>query len=73
LGIPVLVVPALIGIPFPGAPASPPGGIIIWKKKGILDRYRTGRVRIKVRAKVHIEQLRNREIIVIDEATISGQ
>ena len=47
-------------------PDFPTGGII-FGKKGILDAYTTGRGRIKVRAKVHIEEKRNREVIVIDE------
>jgi DNA gyrase subunit A len=47
-------------------PDFPTGGII-FGKKGILDAYSTGRGRIKVRAKVHIEEKRNREVIVIDE------
>ena len=47
-------------------PDFPTGGII-FGKKGIVDAYTTGRGRIKVRAKTHIEQKRNREVIVIDE------
>ncbi len=47
-------------------PDFPTGGII-FGKKGIIDAYTTGRGRIKVRAKTHIEQKRNREVIVIDE------
>jgi DNA gyrase subunit A len=47
-------------------PDFPTGGII-FGKKGILDAYKSGRGRIKVRAKIHIEQKKNREIIVIDE------
>jgi len=47
-------------------PDFPTGGII-FGKKGIVDAYSTGRGRIKVRAKTHIEQKRNREVIVIDE------
>ncbi len=47
-------------------PDFPTGGII-FGKKGIIDAYSTGRGRIKVRAKTHIEQKRNREVIVIDE------
>ncbi len=47
-------------------PDFPTGGII-FGKKGILDAYKTGRGRIKVRAKTHIEHNRNREVIVIDE------
>ncbi len=48
------------------APDFPTGGII-FGKKGIIDAYETGRGRIKVRAKTHIEQSAKKEIIVIDE------
>ncbi len=48
------------------APDFPTGGII-FGKKGILDAYETGRGRIKVRAKTHIENIKNKDIIVIDE------
>ena len=47
-------------------PDFPTGGII-FGRKGITDAYTTGRGRIKVRAKTHIEQKGNKEIIVIDE------
>jgi DNA gyrase subunit A len=47
-------------------PDFPTGGII-FGKKGIVDAYTTGRGRIKIRAKTHIEQIRNKEAIVIDE------
>jgi len=47
-------------------PDFPTGGII-FGRKGITDAYTTGRGRIKVRAKTHIEQKGNREIIIIDE------
>jgi len=47
-------------------PDFPTGGII-YGKKGIIDAYTTGRGRIKVRAKTHIEQKKNKEVIVIDE------
>jgi DNA gyrase subunit A len=40
---------------------------IIFGKQGILDAYKTGRGRIKIRAKVHIEKKGNKDIIVIDE------
>ncbi len=40
---------------------------IIFGKKGILDAYRTGRGRIKIRAKIHIEKKGNKDIIIIDE------
>jgi DNA gyrase subunit A len=48
------------------APDFPTGGII-FGKKGITDAYETGRGRIKVRAKTHIEQKLKKEVIVIDE------
>jgi DNA gyrase subunit A len=47
-------------------PDFPTGGII-FGKKGITDAYTTGRGRIKVRAKTHIEENKSREVIVIDE------
>ncbi len=47
-------------------PDFPTGGII-FGRKGITDAYTTGRGRIKVRAKTHLEQKGNKEIIVIDE------
>ncbi len=47
-------------------PDFPTGGVI-FGKKGILDAYKSGRGRIKVRAKTHIEEKKNREVIVIDE------
>lgn len=47
-------------------PDFPTGGII-FGRKGITDAYETGRGRIKVRAKTHIEEKGSREIIVIDE------
>jgi DNA gyrase subunit A len=47
-------------------PDFPTGGII-FGRKGITDAYMTGRGRIKVRAKTHIEEKRNKEVIVIDE------
>ncbi len=48
------------------APDFPTGGII-FGKKGIMDAYETGRGRIKIRAKTHIEQKAKKEVIVIDE------
>ncbi len=51
---------------FVKAPDFPTGGTI-YGKKGILDAYETGRGRIKVRAKTHIEKKGNRDVIVIDE------
>ncbi|WP_263832133.1 DNA gyrase subunit A [Sulfurospirillum oryzae] len=47
-------------------PDFPTSGII-FGKKGILEAYKTGRGRVKVRAKVHIEKKGNKDIIVIDE------
>ena len=47
-------------------PDFPTGGVI-FGRKGITDAYTTGRGRIKVRAKTHIEQMKNKEVIVIDE------
>ncbi len=48
------------------APDFPTGGTI-FGKKGILDAYSTGRGRIKVRAKTHIEKKGSKDVIVIDE------
>ena len=48
------------------APDFPTGGII-FGKKGIMNAYESGRGRIKVRAKTHIEQKAKKEVIVIDE------
>lgn len=47
-------------------PDFPTAGII-YGKKGIIDAYHTGRGRIKIRAKTHIEKRANKDIIVIDE------
>ena len=47
-------------------PDFPTGGII-FGRKGITDAYTTGRGRIKVRAKTHIEEKKSKEVIVIDE------
>ena len=48
------------------APDFPTGGII-FGKKGIIDAYETGRGRIKVRAKTHIERKASKDVIIIDE------
>ncbi|MBN2870814.1 MAG: DNA gyrase subunit A, partial [Campylobacterales bacterium] len=48
------------------APDFPTGGTI-YGKKGILDAYESGRGRIRVRAKTHIEKKSNKDVIVIDE------
>lgn len=47
-------------------PDFPTGGII-YGKKGIIEAYATGRGRVKIRAKTHIEKKANKDIIVIDE------
>ncbi|XGQ70411.1 DNA topoisomerase (ATP-hydrolyzing) subunit A [Campylobacter hepaticus] len=47
-------------------PDFPTGGII-YGKKGIIEAYRTGRGRVKIRAKTHIEKKTNKDVIVIDE------
>ena len=47
-------------------PDFPTGGII-YGKKGIIEAYRTGRGRVKIRAKTHIEKKSNKDVIVIDE------
>lgn len=44
-----------------------PTGGIIFGKKGIIEAYKTGRGRIKIRAKTHIETKSNKDVIVIDE------
>lgn len=51
---------------FVKGPDFPTSGII-FGKKGILEAYRTGRGRVKVRAKIHIEKKGNKDIIVVDE------
>ncbi|WP_294894818.1 DNA gyrase subunit A, partial [Sulfuricurvum sp. RIFOXYD12_FULL_44_77] len=48
------------------APDFPTGGTI-YGKKGILDAYESGRGRIRIRAKTHIEKKSNKDVIVIDE------
>ncbi len=40
---------------------------IIFGKKGILDAYSTGRGRVKIRAKIHMEKRGNKDIIIVDE------
>ena len=47
-------------------PDFPTGGII-FGKKGIIEAYHTGRGRVKLRAKTHIEKKPNKDIIVVDE------
>ena len=51
---------------FVEGPDFPTGGII-YGKNGIREAYETGRGRIKVRAKTHIEKTKTKDIIVIDE------
>ncbi|GAA9973491.1 DNA topoisomerase (ATP-hydrolyzing) subunit A [Helicobacter pylori] len=51
---------------FVKGPDFPTGGII-YGKAGIIEAYKTGRGRVKVRAKVHVEKTKNKEIIVLDE------
>jgi DNA gyrase subunit A len=47
-------------------PDFPTGGII-FGRQGFTDAYRTGRGKVKIRAKYHIEQNGNKELIVLDE------
>ncbi|MCI7046584.1 MULTISPECIES: DNA topoisomerase (ATP-hydrolyzing) subunit A [unclassified Helicobacter] len=47
-------------------PDFPTGGII-YGRNGIREAYETGRGRIKIRAKIHIEKTKTKDIIVIDE------
>ncbi|MDR1460384.1 MAG: DNA gyrase subunit A [Campylobacteraceae bacterium] len=47
-------------------PDFPTGGVI-FGKKGILEAYKTGRGRVKVRAKTHTEKKGQKDIIIIDE------
>ncbi len=47
-------------------PDFPTGGII-YGRNGIREAYETGRGRIKIRAKTHIEKTKTKDIIVIDE------
>ncbi|WP_121074568.1 DNA topoisomerase (ATP-hydrolyzing) subunit A [Helicobacter pylori] len=51
---------------FVKGPDFPTGGII-YGKAGIIEAYKTGRGRVKVRAKVHVEKTKSKEIIVLDE------
>ncbi|GAA8535492.1 DNA topoisomerase (ATP-hydrolyzing) subunit A [Helicobacter pylori] len=51
---------------FVKGPDFPTGGII-YGKAGIIEAYKTGRGRVKVRAKVHVEKTKNKEIIVLDK------
>ncbi|MDR0467771.1 MAG: DNA gyrase subunit A [Campylobacteraceae bacterium] len=47
-------------------PDFPTGGVI-FGKKGIIEAYKTGRGRVKVRAKTHIEKKGNKDVVVVDE------
>ncbi|WP_442764395.1 DNA topoisomerase (ATP-hydrolyzing) subunit A, partial [Sulfurospirillum cavolei] len=47
-------------------PDFPTSGII-FGKKGIIEAYRTGRGRVRIRAKTHIEKKGKKDIIVLDE------
>ncbi|RAX54002.1 DNA gyrase subunit A [Helicobacter sp. 16-1353] len=51
---------------FVKGPDFPTGGII-FGKNGILEAYSTGKGKIKIRAKTHIEKTKQRDIIIIDE------
>ncbi len=51
---------------FVKGPDFPTAGVI-YGKKGIKDAYTTGRGRVKIRAKTHIEKKGSKDIIVIDE------
>ena len=51
---------------FVKGPDFPTKGII-FGKKGIIDAYKTGRGRIKIRAKVHIEKKGHKDVIIVDE------
>src|SRR5574344_530699 len=51
---------------FVQGPDFPTGGTI-FGRRGIIDAYNTGRGRVKIRAKHHIETRTKKEIIVIDE------
>ncbi len=54
-------------LPIISGPDFPTNGVI-HGREGILEAYKTGRGRIKIRAKMHIETLKNdRELIIIDE------
>ena len=44
-----------------------PTGGIIYGKSGIREAYESGRGRIRIRAKTHIEKTKTKDIIVIDE------
>jgi len=51
---------------FVQGPDFPTGGTI-FGRRGIIDAYNTGRGRVKIRAKHHIESKGKKEVIVLDE------
>lgn len=51
---------------FMHGPDFPTGGTI-FGRQGIIDAYNTGRGRVKIRAKTHIENHKQKEVIVVDE------
>ncbi|AXH15515.1 DNA gyrase subunit A [Malaciobacter mytili] len=51
---------------FVQGPDFPTGGII-FGRRGIIEAYKTGRGRVKIRAKHHIETRGKKEVIVLDE------
>ncbi len=51
---------------FISGPDFPTGGTI-FGRRGINDAYKTGRGRVKIRAKHHMEQKHKKEVIVLDE------
>lgn len=53
-------------IQFVQGPDFPTGGTI-FGRRGIIDAYNTGRGRVKIRAKHHIETKGKKEVIVLDE------
>lgn len=48
------------------APDFPTGGII-YGYEGVKNAFHTGRGKITIRAKVHFEEIKNRECIIVDE------
>ena len=53
-------------LPLIEGPDFPTGGII-HGRQGIIEAYKTGRGRIKIRAKVHVEKTKTKDVIVVDE------
>ena len=62
---PAITIEELIRSHIPG-PDFPTGGTILGRN-GIYRAYKTGRSLVTVRAKVHTEELREKEILVVDE------